>query len=713
MARLKPGMLRIACLYPFDDTPAPVASMDRIRFRRMAEALARAGHQVDLIYRRGPIVELGPGLRRVPLRYARWSRYDLIKTSIHFGFEQLARHGGADHEFILASLGSVVGSGPRPGVHFFGDKHERLLEIQHDIARRARAVTILTDENERIWTETHGPTMLRLRVPTGVDAVLPRTRGNPYRRLGLTGKGVLFAGNVYDDDQREVNDTWVQRLNLLGRALQKRGLTLVTMGIGDRDGLDRDALVELGAVPDTHVWDWQRHAVAGVVLAHGEVQDNESSKIYYYLRTELPTILESPIPNRWLVEQTGHGAIVPLNDVEQMADAAASFAGRRQSVNGVAEWMVREHSWDERAGRYQTLFEEAALRRPAARRARPGRAGTIVLVSPGLDERGVWGERILLRSLARALPGAFPGVRVEFAGVADVEHLDALRGDLVISVCTGPYPPWRADDIAAHTDGITMLWVQNRPDLISEFVDIEVDGFLTNSRRALPELARARPTVWCPLGVDRDWRPGVPQQRYRSDVVYLGSGGRGNKNPATTHHYLDPAKRFDFAIWGSDWSHDYWAPVHVQDPEANDWERYWRGPLVVGEEAALYSSAGLVLGFHEDNQRAWGMWNNRVFETLASGALLICDAAEGLEDELGDGLVLTAGGPQTAELIERYLAAPQEARRIAEAGRRMVMERYTYARNVAIIRDHYLTLAEARGIEPMRAARGVQRQVVT
>ncbi len=95
-------------------------------------------------------------------------------------------------------------------------------------------------------------------------------------------------------------------------------------------------------------------------------------------------------------------------------------------------------------------------------------------------------------------------------------------------------------------------------------------------------------------------------------MVFLGSGGRGNKRPATTRHFLECAKRFDFAIWGNYWDRDYWAREYVANPSANDWYRFWRGPLPLGDIAALYSSAKIVLNFHEDSQREWGMWNNRV-----------------------------------------------------------------------------------------------------
>ena len=202
-------------------------------------------------------------------------------------------------------------------------------------------------------------------------------------------------------------------------------------------------------------------------------------------------------------------------------------------------------------------------------------------------------------------------------------------------------------------------------------------------------LGQRRPAAYIPLAVEDDYGPVAPQDRYRADVVFLGSGGRGNKRPATTKHYLDSAKKFDFALWGGDWDRDYWAREYTANPEANDWYRFWRGPLPLDDIAALYSSAKIVLNFHEDSQREWGMWNNRVFEALGCGALMICDEAAGLREEFGEAIVFTSGGEETARLIAYYLEHPDERRRIGELGRRIVQERYTYSRWARAVHELY------------------------
>jgi spore maturation protein CgeB len=74
------------------------------------------------------------------------------------------------------------------------------------------------------------------------------------------------------------------------------------------------------------------------------------------------------------------------------------------------------------------------------------------------------------------------------------------------------------------------------------------------------------------------------------------------------------------------------------------------------------------------------MWNNRVFEALGVGALMICDAPKGLREEFGDAIVYTSGGAETARIIAYYLEHPDERRRIGERAQRMVKKRYIYSR---------------------------------
>lgn len=72
--------------------------------------------------------------------------------------------------------------------------------------------------------------------------------------------------------------------------------------------------------------------------------------------------------------------------------------------------------------------------------------------------------------------------------------------------------------------------------------------------------------------------------------------------------------------------------------------------------------------------------NMRVFEALASGALLITDEADGLEDLFDDGkhLVVYRRDEDLGGLIERHLADAESRETIAAAGCALVYEKHTY-----------------------------------
>ena len=356
--------LKIACIYRLDHVEVPkISNMASIRLHRMAAALARRGHYVDIIvsYRHAP-TNLAPRLREVPFRQVKWSDYQVVKTFFHWGFESLCATGGEDHPFIISKLGSVVGSAPTTeGVHFFGKERELLFETQLKIAKRSRVVTILTQRSIDLWKREHGNQVPLLMVPTGVDAEIPPVRSNPYLKLGIDAPVALFTGHLYSErSQPAVNIQWQNNLNVLGSKLRRRGIHLVAMGSGRSDRLDPEAVTFAGAIAADDIWDWQRHAKAGIVLAQGDVQDNEASKIYYYLRTGLPVICERSVPNAALIEATGLGKLVDYNNLESFADAIEALIKHPPADRNIERYMVEHHSWDVRAAMYDSTFAAIA-----------------------------------------------------------------------------------------------------------------------------------------------------------------------------------------------------------------------------------------------------------------------------------------------------------------------------------------------------------------
>ena len=330
--------------------------MSTIRWLCISRALSHAGFSVDVIVNsENGVCRKGPNLRYVPKSRVDWNRYDVVKTLFHTGFDALTAYGGDSHPFIISKLGSVVGSRDGiDGVHFYGREREGFFETQRAIADKSRYVTILTEESSALWAREHGGGENILRVPTGVDRMVPLPSRNPYREFSE--KIAVFIGNFYAGRQAEVNRLWQLKLNDLGHLLRGKGIRLCVVGNGNSDVLDHRCVTYLGPVDHSRIWDYQYHANIGIVLAQGNIQHNESSKIYYYLRTGLRVVSERPVPNNHLIRTTGLGYVAEFNDSIMMADMIEAAANASWDSRPAIELMVKHHTWDDRVETYKQLI---------------------------------------------------------------------------------------------------------------------------------------------------------------------------------------------------------------------------------------------------------------------------------------------------------------------------------------------------------------------
>jgi hypothetical protein len=353
---------RIVTVFSPSRRPLKLIEMSYIRWVKMSEALARLGHEVHLAsnaIRWWPSrdqVTLRDGVRLVPLNAVRWSDYDVVKTLFHDGFNTLAERGGGNHPLIIAKLGSVVGAEDMPGIYFHGRVRERLYDQQRAIAAAARYVTVLSPQAADLWTASHGRSENLLLVPGAVDATIPLPGKDPYPKDGRP--RVLFAGNIYRlQDQPEANRVLVDKLNALGRHLAARGARLYFLGIGNTRALDPTVVTHLGHASYDASWDYLRFANVGVVVAAGPfMHNNESTKIYHYLRAGLPVVSEAGFPNDHVVVDSGLGEVVPNGDMAFMADRVDAAVRSDWDRDAAVAYVLGNHTWDCRAAVYDRLI---------------------------------------------------------------------------------------------------------------------------------------------------------------------------------------------------------------------------------------------------------------------------------------------------------------------------------------------------------------------
>jgi glycosyltransferase involved in cell wall biosynthesis len=236
---------------------------------------------------------------------------------------------------------------------------------------------------------------------------------------------------------------------------------------------------------------------------------------------------------------------------------------------------------------------------------------------------------------------------------ARLEH----RGVLVLFYCLDP----------SHPDMTTIL-------------SLDVDGYLTNSRylseNILPNHARS---LYLPLAADPDVM--VPIDVPKEHVaVYVGAGGEMLKHKPLLYDILVGVSRSTdgLVIYGSSWD------------RVSYLNQYWRGTLPQHEIAMTYSSANIVIAVAIETQKEVGMINNRIYEALACGAIVISDKYPALQDLAGDLIEYADNAVQAAEAYKKLVNMNvSELARRRTAGRELITSYHTWDHRVIDIMDFY------------------------
>ena len=334
--------------------------MARIQLVETARALAALGHEVDIataelrfLARRRPIV-MARGVRRVPLTRARWSDYDAVETNFHQGWETLERYGGSGHPFVIAKLGSVVGPEDMAGIYYYGRDREHMFDTQRAIHERARFVTLLSGAAQELWATTLGPREGHLLVPGAAATEIPDVGRDPFPPRDAAVR-VVFSGNLYDWEP-EGNRVLSEKLNTLGRILAGRA-RVYFVGPGRTHHLDSRVVTNLGVASYEASWQHMFHADVGIVVSAGAfMHNNESTKLYHYLRSGLPIVSESGFPNDHVVTESGFGYVVPSGDMETMAARILDAAHQPWDRAAAVRYALEHHTWQARMRTYDELL---------------------------------------------------------------------------------------------------------------------------------------------------------------------------------------------------------------------------------------------------------------------------------------------------------------------------------------------------------------------
>jgi spore maturation protein CgeB len=112
--------------------------------------------------------------------------------------------------------------------------------------------------------------------------------------------------------------------------------------------------------------------------------------------------------------------------------------------------------------------------------------------------------------------------------------------------------------------------------------------------------------------------------------------------------------------------------------------------------AHLYASADVVLNDHWPDMREQGFISNRIFDALASGAVVVSDSVAGLEDMFGDLVPTYTDGDELKEVVWGVLKDDEHRREISRSASGLVVREHTFERRAQEVVDLLGPLLAAR-----------------
>ncbi len=225
---------------------------------------------------------------------------------------------------------------------------------------------------------------------------------------------------------------------------------------------------------------------------------------------------------------------------------------------------------------------------------------------------------------------------------------------------------------------------------LSSLINFDIDGLLSNSEKLL-ELAKvALPKGAMLLAADSELMRPIAEIERQYGAVYVGAGGGMLAYKPGLHRALLDALPFGLRLHGSSWG-------HVEHLGA-----VWRGLLPRHDLAVAYASAHVVISFTIAAQAQLGMINNRVFEALACGAVLVSDHSEALAslltnrgDRLLDLVLFVNESHPVSHHIEHVLQHREHYEEVRRQARQFVLQRHTWAHRAVQLTSFYQEMQES------------------
>lgn len=318
-----------------------------------------------------------------------------------------------------------------------------------------------------------------------------------------------------------------------------------------------------------------------------------------------------------------------------------------------------------RRGNWQRFAEKWAptivrtIRRDALHSGR-GAPRKVAITLTQNDESAGWGDYYTAHELGNSFERA--GWQVHYAERYKDRWLEMPPDTgLVISLLDS------YDVRSAPVTAVKIAWVRNWVDRWLEQDWFEhFDLVVVSSSMAASAVASQSvfPELVLPLATNPDrFHPELDTEMARTDFVFTGNNWGVGREIVTK---LDVRADERFAVYGKGW-----------DDESRV-ARYRQGHIPYSLLPEVYASTSIVLDDTAGPTISHGFLNGRVFDALASGALVLTDNAVGSEEVFEGKLPVYTGRKSLRTLLDRYLENGEEREALVATLRSEVTKNHTY-----------------------------------
>jgi hypothetical protein len=215
----------------------------------------------------------------------------------------------------------------------------------------------------------------------------------------------------------------------------------------------------------------------------------------------------------------------------------------------------------------------------------------------------------------------------------------------------------------------------DRPDIghIAEIGKLARTFFITGFENEWK--ANGLNAVFLPAAGDARIKPVAPQEKFASDVTFIGTG----YDPERAKVLIEVARHYDLRVWGPGW--DQWRD-----------ELAWSGRSVEREEfAAVCSSSGVTLGINPVRAAGGTSYtSDRTWMAMLAGGFYLTQRTPGVAAMLKDGehCAFYDDIASCIEQVRRYLDSPGEREEIRIEGERFVRAHHTYDQRISNILEN-------------------------